>query len=182
MLSEPIELEFGRHELEITFRKSGPRAQLALFWSGPDFRLEPISERALLHDREGSPSSDFERGRQLAAALRCAACHKETSAEVAPAPALDRLTGNIAEPWLVEWLSAHDTITTTTQPLRRMPDLAMTREEASVLITERGGRVSSSVSKKTDFVLAGRDAGSKLEKAKDLGVRILDEPEFRAML
>jgi len=58
----------------------------------------------------------------------------------------------------------------------------MTREEASALITERGGRVSSSVSKKTDFVLAGRDAGSKLEKAKDLGVRILDESEFRAML
>jgi DNA ligase (NAD+) len=58
----------------------------------------------------------------------------------------------------------------------------MTREEAGTLIAERGGRVSSSVSKKTDFVLAGRDAGSKLEKAKDLGVRILEEPEFRSML
>lgn len=58
----------------------------------------------------------------------------------------------------------------------------MTREEATALIAERGGRVSSSVSKKTDFVLAGRDAGSKLQKAQDLGVRILDEREFSAML
>jgi DNA ligase (NAD+) len=58
----------------------------------------------------------------------------------------------------------------------------MTREEATALIAERGGRVSSSVSKKTDFVLTGRDAGSKLQKAQDLGVRILDEREFSAML
>ncbi len=58
----------------------------------------------------------------------------------------------------------------------------MTREEATAQIVERGGRVSSSVSKKTNFVLAGRDAGSKLEKARDLGVHILDEPEFRTML
>ena len=58
----------------------------------------------------------------------------------------------------------------------------MTREEATALIAERGGRVSTSVSKKTDFVLAGRDAGSKLQKAQDLGVRILDERQFSAML
>jgi DNA ligase (NAD+) len=58
----------------------------------------------------------------------------------------------------------------------------MTRDDASARIQERGGRVSSSVSKKTDFVVAGRDAGSKLEKARQLGVRILDEREFDAML
>src|SRR5438552_4468686 len=58
----------------------------------------------------------------------------------------------------------------------------MSREEAGALIAERGGRVSSSVSKKTDFVVAGRDPGSKLEKARELGVHILDEQQFRAML
>ena len=58
----------------------------------------------------------------------------------------------------------------------------MTREEATALIQERGGRISSSVSKKTGFVLAGRDPGSKLEKARELGVEILDEQQFRAML
>jgi DNA ligase (NAD+) len=58
----------------------------------------------------------------------------------------------------------------------------MTREEATALIEARGGRVSASVSKKTSFVVAGRDAGSKLEKAKKLGVEILDEQQFQAML
>ena len=58
----------------------------------------------------------------------------------------------------------------------------MTREEATALIEARGGRVSSSVSKKTSYVVAGSDAGSKLEKAQKLGVEILNEQQFRAML
>lgn len=58
----------------------------------------------------------------------------------------------------------------------------MTREEASVKITQNGGKVSSSVSKKTTYVLAGTEAGSKLTKAEALGVPILDEPQFLAML
>lgn len=58
----------------------------------------------------------------------------------------------------------------------------LTRDEAAALIEQRGGRVSSSVSKKTSFVLAGQDPGSKIEKARELGVQILDEPQFRAML
>jgi DNA ligase (NAD+) len=57
-----------------------------------------------------------------------------------------------------------------------------TRDEAAKLIEDRGGRVSSSVSKKTDFVVAGEDAGSKLTKAESLGVVLLDEREFSAML
>jgi DNA ligase (NAD+) len=54
----------------------------------------------------------------------------------------------------------------------------MTREEAGAKIEALGGKVSGSVSKKTDFVLAGEEAGSKLEKAEKLGVRIIDEAEF----
>ncbi len=59
---------------------------------------------------------------------------------------------------------------------------SMTREDASAKIEALGGHVSGSVSKKTDFVLAGSEAGSKLEKAKDLGVKIIDEAEFKKML
>ena len=59
---------------------------------------------------------------------------------------------------------------------------SMTRDEASGKIEAVGGHVSSSVSKKTDYVLAGEEAGSKLEKAKKLGVKIIGEKEFRAML
>ena len=57
-----------------------------------------------------------------------------------------------------------------------------TRDEAAKLIEDRGGRVSSSVSKKTDYVVAGEDAGSKLSKAEDLGVSILHEVQFREMI
>ena len=57
-----------------------------------------------------------------------------------------------------------------------------TRDEAAELIENRGGRVSSSVSKKTDFVVAGSDAGSKLAKAEDLGVAVIDEAGFKKMI
>ncbi len=58
----------------------------------------------------------------------------------------------------------------------------MTRSQASKLIEENGGKTSSSVSKKTDFVLAGEDAGSKLVKANSLGVTVISEEEFLSMI
>ena len=54
----------------------------------------------------------------------------------------------------------------------------LTREEAAAKIEAHGGKVSSSVSKKTDYVVVGADAGSKLEKAQKLGVTTLDENAF----
>lgn len=56
------------------------------------------------------------------------------------------------------------------------------RPEASQLIKERGGKVSNSISKKTDFVLVGEDPGSKYDKARKLGVKILSEDEFQDSL
>ena len=58
----------------------------------------------------------------------------------------------------------------------------MTRSEASKLIEQNGGKTSSSVSKKTSYVLAGEEAGSKLTKAQSLGIDILSEEEFLKML
>ena len=58
---------------------------------------------------------------------------------------------------------------------------SLTREKATAKIEAGGGKVSGSVSKKTDFVLAGEEAGSKLTKAQELGVKILDEAEFLKM-
>jgi DNA ligase (NAD+) len=58
---------------------------------------------------------------------------------------------------------------------------SMSREEAAAKIEAAGGKVSGSVSKKTDYVLAGADAGSKLTKAQELGVKILDEAQFLAI-
>ncbi len=57
-----------------------------------------------------------------------------------------------------------------------------TRKEASEIIEARGGKTASSVSKKTTFVLAGEDAGSKLQKANELGIRVLSEQEFAEMI
>ena len=55
------------------------------------------------------------------------------------------------------------------------------REEASNIIEKFGGKTSSSVSKKTTYLLAGEDAGSKLTKAQSLGVQIISENEFEEM-
>jgi DNA ligase (NAD+) len=58
----------------------------------------------------------------------------------------------------------------------------LTRDEARQLIEDRGGKVSGSVSRKTSYVVAGTEPGSKLEKATALGVTVLDEPAFRELL
>lgn len=57
----------------------------------------------------------------------------------------------------------------------------LTREEAQALLRQNGAKVTDSISRKTDFLIAGAEAGSKLAKAKELGIRILSEDEFRAM-
>ena len=60
--------------------------------------------------------------------------------------------------------------------------LSKPRDEIAEEIIRQGGKVSGSVSKKTSYVLAGEEAGSKLEKARKLGLRVISETEFRRML
>jgi DNA ligase (NAD+) len=59
---------------------------------------------------------------------------------------------------------------------------SLTREEAAAMIKSVGGKVTNSVSKKTDYVVAGESPGSKLAKAEELGVEILDENGLRTLL
>ena len=58
----------------------------------------------------------------------------------------------------------------------------LSRSEAKKMIEQAGGKVSSSLSKKTDYVVAGEEAGSKLDKANELGIAVIGEQELRAML
>jgi DNA ligase (NAD+) len=58
----------------------------------------------------------------------------------------------------------------------------LSRDEAKALIEAAGDKVSGSVSKKTHFIVAGEEAGSKLDKARELGVAVLDEAGLRALL
>ena len=58
----------------------------------------------------------------------------------------------------------------------------LSRSEAKKMIEQAGGKVSSSVSKKTDYVVAGEEAGSKLDKPNELGIAVIGEQELRAML
>jgi DNA ligase (NAD+) len=60
--------------------------------------------------------------------------------------------------------------------------LGIPRDDAKALIEEAGGRITGSVSKKTDYVIAGAEAGSKLDKANELGITVLDEDQFLKML
>ena len=60
--------------------------------------------------------------------------------------------------------------------------VSMTRDQVQAKIIELGGQVSSSVSKRTNYLVAGTEAGSKLEKAQKLGVAILGENEFLALI
>jgi DNA ligase (NAD+) len=60
--------------------------------------------------------------------------------------------------------------------------LSRPREEFEAMIEKNGGRAAGSVSKKTSYVLAGEEAGSKLEKAKELGVKVINEAEFMKMI
>jgi DNA ligase (NAD+) len=57
-----------------------------------------------------------------------------------------------------------------------------TREQATEIIEGLGGKVTGSVSKKTDYVIAGDNPGSKLDKARQLGIKVIDEKEFEQLI
>jgi len=103
--SEPVTLSFGWHPLRVELANPYAVQTLSLFWSGPNFYLEPLTDRHLLHDRQEWTPRQWERGRLLARALRCQACHSGATNTPLPAPSLAHLRGNIYPEWIVDWLT-----------------------------------------------------------------------------
>jgi mono/diheme cytochrome c family protein len=147
--SVPLAAEFLTFAL--SFRRTEKDAQLMVLWSGPDFGLEPIPPRFLFHPREQAFEPAFERGRLLARVLRCGQCHGEQP-QPQPAPALDRLAGNLSREWLVRWLLASEHFPpgpgdrpkqAEPRAPRRMPAFGLSRAQAEAVanwLLEEGPR------------------------------------------
>lgn len=168
----------------------------------PNARLRDKLEPAALYATLGVPKLTATRAKQLAVAVPTLAQLAEVqAAQLAGLPA------DVSES-LLEWLSAHDHRAQLAQLdalrdelLAAMPAEAaeegvlsgktvvltgtlpnLTRDEAKAMLEAAGAKVSGSVSKKTDYVVAGEEAGSKLAKAEELGVKVLDEAGMLALL
>jgi len=163
--SEPMDLEYGYHPLEVTYRRTGSESRMGLFWSGPRFQLEPVPDRHLFHEVGDAPDDRFEEGRLLARALRCAACHELPGEQPAiAAPSLARLAGNISERWLIDWLQRSDRHGDTVDdgaPPARMPAFGFTAEEAGAIAAALGA-ASAPPPKAVEQPSGDADAGRKL--------------------
>jgi mono/diheme cytochrome c family protein len=137
----PADLTYGHHPLEITY-EPGTEARIGLFWSGPQFQLEPVPDRHLFHDPKQTPDGRFEQGQLLVRALRCASCHEIPHEQAAlTAPALTHLAGNLSPDWLIDWLTGKNLAATTNSAAessvafvpRRMPHFELTPDDARAI-------------------------------------------------
>ncbi|HEV3338789.1 MAG TPA: c-type cytochrome [Pirellulales bacterium] len=133
--SPPVDLEFGHHRIRIDMRKTCDQARIGLYWSGPQFDLEPVPGRLLFHDPSSHPDDRFERGAELWHALRCGNCHPQVAGPAGlPAPALTELNGNISRSWLIAWLRTSDHLPggddTSRVSARRMPHFGLDESDA----------------------------------------------------
>lgn len=133
-VSAPIPLQFDFHPFDVTYDRKDTAGGLQLFWSGPQFQLEPVGTRYLFHDPTQTPDATLERGELIVRAMHCAACH-QIPGESSPsdAPSLVHVASNMHYDWLVDWLSR----TTPSQEgaLRRMPHFAISKSEAESIAT-----------------------------------------------
>lgn len=137
---------FGELPLEVKYRKTGPRGVVKLFWSSPQFALEPISTHLLFRE-EGDPELALqEQGRLAYRAWRCGQCHDAAeSREPLPAPSLRKIQGHLSADWMVQKLI------TEPEPSARMPHLGLSEQEARDV---------------ADYLLSVAEAGPKLSSWK----------------
>lgn len=131
---KPLSMKFDWHPFQVDFAKTNDNAELRLFWSGPDFPLEPIPAEYFYHDIDKTIEQPFERGRELVAGFRCVACHEMQGETTAlKAPSLAALSGNISEPWLRDWLGSHIQ-EAANDSLRRMPHFDLSADDVDAVV------------------------------------------------
>lgn len=160
--SEPVELTAGDHPLEISFERTpNADARLQLFWSSPEFTLEPLPADVLTHEATNTKAEDEESGRFLADALRCSACHSgiaEASTLKAPSlkhineTPLGEVVRRLMDPKSVNSHSA-------------MPSFGLTSAEArdvALFLMDSANKQSPLDNKDLKFKAGDEDAGAKL--------------------
>ncbi|MCB9940918.1 MAG: c-type cytochrome [Planctomycetaceae bacterium] len=131
-VSDPLPLQFDFHPLEVNYDRNDAGDGIRLFWSGPQFQLEPIGSRYLFHEPAQTPDASIERGELMVRALRCAACHQiPGESHAANAPSLAHVEGNLHSDWIVDWLA--NPPTEQEGVLRRMPHFAISKSEAAAI-------------------------------------------------
>ncbi|GIW79389.1 MAG: hypothetical protein KatS3mg105_1196 [Gemmatales bacterium] len=157
-----VSLDFGLLPIVVDFEATADTPKIALYWSGPQFGLEPIESHWLFHAPSEAPPSTFERGRLLNHALRCGACHDiPLAGSFPPAPALDRLAGNMEPAWLVRHLRTRSGNNQGNSFSRRMPYFDLSEEDAKAVTaflwqaSDKPPKQDSSRKRKQD-VKAGR--------------------------
>ncbi|MBC8351436.1 MAG: c-type cytochrome [Planctomycetes bacterium] len=131
-VSAPIPLQFDFHPLEVTYDRKDSEGGIRLFWSGPQFQLEPIGSRYLYHDPTKTPDTSFSRGGSIVRALRCAACHHVPGeSRPATAPSLAHVADNMHFDWLVSWLAVTPKQQDGVQ--RQMPHFSLSESDADAI-------------------------------------------------
>lgn len=167
------ELTAGYHDIRIDYFGAKPSGQVQLYWRGPGFQWEPVSERYLVHYKAEEGKDDFERGRLIARGLRCAACHElpgSSSETILAAPDLTSLKGNLEPSWLVNRLTGADRTEPPHSQLSddeistRMPHFGLSTQDAADIVTA----LFNSSEKVHTFTLAhDYEAKSSKGKSKD---------------
>lgn len=174
--AQALDLDYGYHPLRIRYTSRAGQAELRLYWTGPQFQLEPITHRQFFNAPDDTPDDRFFQGRLLAHGLRCAACHELPDLGIVPkAPALDQVAGQVSRDWLVKWLTFSEEAGGAGVPrdddseqeqrptndgeqapiTRRMPAFGLTHDEAEdlaafLLAGERSAPEPDAVDPKTD--------------------------------
>ncbi|EAQ80443.1 PA14 domain-containing protein [Blastopirellula marina] len=131
LTAESIDLKFDWHPLQVEFTKTSPDAQIAIYWAGPDYTLEPITPEWLFHEIDDTFAQPFDTGRDLVRSHRCGACHGGDRSAELPAPALNRVAGHLSQPWIVDRLmsAANESDAST----RKMPHYNLPQGDAEAI-------------------------------------------------